>query len=812
MKKLIGLIMIIVITLSTQVFAVSFSDLNTTHWAHASITQMTNSGIINGYPDGTFKPEKNVTRAEFSKILVKALELENRTTTNFEDVATDFWGYNDIKIASNYLSAYEMNGKNYFMPNDYAVREDVAVAVVKASGFSNLGANYDVLNQFSDKNEISVNLRDYISIAVEKGLMRGNANGTFNPKGKLTRAEAAQLILNALSIKENYKEESGIDVQLKNIKYNSKTSTIDLGENWREYGIGIEYDKKTNKYVAKYRPMTQLITITEDMSNNANCFTTDENGEKSYLTIARLDDLENYVKVECENPFKNVKYNSKNGYIDFGDDFSKFVYAISYNYKIIGNETLVETTPYNLLTIDSFRKLVSNPEMSVYTNDLGAFAGPDCYVPFIVVGLRDNIMAVKVIDTRANIEKYLRTNIETITKDIKNEKGHIELKYSFSKNIREIEVYVENEETKELLIKGNGLDIESKGKDCIIKFEVEAGNLYNVVINATFLDGIKEMLTPIVQTVSVNRKMDNIITQKEQAQEPQFKIDIMSSKIVVEDFEELRDKYEYCYSDTSAGISDLYQDFKTENDLIIKNDSALYIREKETKEKYASEPFYVKKTTGKVIGISECKESFDSNGLYREIQIKDLYPNDPNYSYTSSVISSVTGKEKYYSLIDKGQTINSNNFNIAYGDIVSMFSYGLSQTIGSEDEGGYYSSYLISNIILEEKATDEPIIQIESKNKKVTSLSEVSINVNRDKIPYSKYVIWVHLREEPYSKYIKGTTLSNTDKTVADVFDELEIEMKGRGFSVDIVVQESSSFESKEYARMIKEFYWNSER
>ena len=197
MKKGFSLLIVVILLLTSVVFAKGFIDLDSTHWAYEPIVEMSEKGILNGYPDGTFLPSKSITRAEFAKILVLTLDLNGPATTNtFSDVKPDFWGYEYINIASNYLSGYKNGNEIKFLPNDAAVREDIAVAVVVAAGLQNAEYDLDTLNRFSDKEEISENLRKYIAIAVENNLMQGNANGTFRPKGKLTRAEVCKLMMN----------------------------------------------------------------------------------------------------------------------------------------------------------------------------------------------------------------------------------------------------------------------------------------------------------------------------------------------------------------------------------------------------------------------------------------------------------------------------------------------------------------------------------------------------------------------------------------------------------------------------------------
>ena len=188
---------------SSNVFAADYSDLNKKHWAYSVIMDMTSKKILSGYPDNTFMPDKTVTRAEFAKILTLTLNLNEKNNILFQDVTKEHWAYNYIEVASKYLSAYKgENNTVYFRPSDEAVREDVAVSVVMAAGLQDSSYSLSTLNKFSDKENISENLKKYVAIAVENELMKGNADGTFNPKGKLTRAEVCQLMHNSQSVLE----------------------------------------------------------------------------------------------------------------------------------------------------------------------------------------------------------------------------------------------------------------------------------------------------------------------------------------------------------------------------------------------------------------------------------------------------------------------------------------------------------------------------------------------------------------------------------------------------------------------------------
>ena len=82
--------------------AIAFPDVNSDHWAAAEIKLLSEQGVIVGYPDGTFKPDDNVTRAEFAAMAIRALNQHHTKVVqpvNFTDVTVDHWAYEDIQKA-----------------------------------------------------------------------------------------------------------------------------------------------------------------------------------------------------------------------------------------------------------------------------------------------------------------------------------------------------------------------------------------------------------------------------------------------------------------------------------------------------------------------------------------------------------------------------------------------------------------------------------------------------------------------------------------------------------------------------------------
>lgn len=178
-----------------------FLDIGSDHWAYQAICSMVDRKIISGYPDRTFKPDKEVNREEFAKIMVVALNLPIKKPDDptFIDVKENSWAFPYVETAKFYLTAFRSPQGDYFKPKEASVREDMAVALVKALDYTNEAVDESVLNVFADKDRISPKLAKYIAIAVKRGIMQGSPIDNsdlkaFKPQSTLTRAQAAVLL------------------------------------------------------------------------------------------------------------------------------------------------------------------------------------------------------------------------------------------------------------------------------------------------------------------------------------------------------------------------------------------------------------------------------------------------------------------------------------------------------------------------------------------------------------------------------------------------------------------------------------------
>ena len=173
--------------LDTYLVVKALSDIEG-HWAQNTIKQMVDKGIIKGYPDGSFGPNNNITRAEFTSLLVRAFNLESGPGKIFNDTDSH-WAKETIKTA-NYHGLVDGYSDTLFGPDDPITREQIAVMVVNAIKTE----QPDESKPFIDSAQISAWAKESVAKATTAGLITGYPDGAFKPKDNATRAEAAVVL------------------------------------------------------------------------------------------------------------------------------------------------------------------------------------------------------------------------------------------------------------------------------------------------------------------------------------------------------------------------------------------------------------------------------------------------------------------------------------------------------------------------------------------------------------------------------------------------------------------------------------------
>lgn len=156
------------------------------HWAEDNIRNFMEKGYVSGYSDGSFRPNNNITRAEFVKILNQVLGLTKSSGKVFNDTKTH-WAKHDIDIA---VTNGVCNGKSTteFKPNDAITREEAAVMI---SNYKKIADNnFDKINKYKDASKVALWAKPGVEGVIEKGYMSGYSDNTYRPKNNITRAEA----------------------------------------------------------------------------------------------------------------------------------------------------------------------------------------------------------------------------------------------------------------------------------------------------------------------------------------------------------------------------------------------------------------------------------------------------------------------------------------------------------------------------------------------------------------------------------------------------------------------------------------------
>jgi len=184
---------------------VKFNDIaKVQSWAGRQIEVMAAKGAIVGKEAGIFAPNDQVTRAEFTKMLIRALNLENGLAEQqFNDVSTNDW-FGPYVAAAAEKGIIKGRTANEFSPKATITRAEIAAmlarAIEVANGVKASEVDSSILDKFKDAGDIHASLKEGVAFAASKGLIIGN-NGKLSPKANATRAEAAVMIYRAINQK-----------------------------------------------------------------------------------------------------------------------------------------------------------------------------------------------------------------------------------------------------------------------------------------------------------------------------------------------------------------------------------------------------------------------------------------------------------------------------------------------------------------------------------------------------------------------------------------------------------------------------------
>jgi len=176
----------------------TFSDIKG-HWAESNITMLANKLVVDGVTNTTFQPDRSVTRAEFAAMLVRSLGIQNTGgSSTFKDVASNQW-YADVVATAAKLKLVDGYEDGTFRPNNQITREELSAMVVRALSYAGVNTSTEItkgqamLTKFKDSHTI-IWAKDEIAAALSLGIIDGMTSTTIEPLQQATRAQSATML------------------------------------------------------------------------------------------------------------------------------------------------------------------------------------------------------------------------------------------------------------------------------------------------------------------------------------------------------------------------------------------------------------------------------------------------------------------------------------------------------------------------------------------------------------------------------------------------------------------------------------------
>lgn len=182
----------------------TFNDISS-HWSRADVEDLASRLVVEGEGDQQFAPDRSITRAEFTAVLLRGLGLhspENDVTTAFTDVKADSWYENEVQTAVSYglISGYTDNS---FRPNSEISRAEAMTIVSRAMKLVELAQadaseTANLLGTYSDGNKVQPWAAESVASAIKQGLVQGD-DGKLMTDADVSRAQTAAIVKRLLA-------------------------------------------------------------------------------------------------------------------------------------------------------------------------------------------------------------------------------------------------------------------------------------------------------------------------------------------------------------------------------------------------------------------------------------------------------------------------------------------------------------------------------------------------------------------------------------------------------------------------------------
>ncbi|WP_318618198.1 S-layer homology domain-containing protein [Sporosarcina sp. YIM B06819] len=272
----------------TPTQAATFTDVPTTHWAYEAIDDISTRGLINGYPDGTYRLNQPVTRAQAAKIVALAINAKPSTAfkPRFQDVSPAHGSYDHIRALT---ESGIFSNEDKFQPNKPLTRAEMSKML--ALGYKITIDDNDQI-KFSDVTKQN-HYHGYITTLAELGITTTPAGGAFKPNDNVSRAQMAAFLHRTMEF-DNARTNRTIVYDKAAHMYIKNTTTVNNTDDKALKTITLVNEQRTQLSVTALTHDKELSKVAQakaqDMANN-NYFA---HSSPTYGSTSQLLDTFNY--------------------------------------------------------------------------------------------------------------------------------------------------------------------------------------------------------------------------------------------------------------------------------------------------------------------------------------------------------------------------------------------------------------------------------------------------------------------------------------------------------------------------------------
>jgi len=176
-------------------YRVLLSDVED-HWAKETIQSWIENGFVKGYPDGTFQPDRSISRGEAIALINRAFGYQEKASIHFSDLSASDWAYEEVEkaVQAGYIKGYS---DGTIGTKREVSRQEAAIIIVRLLGLSVEDEGSEV-ESFTDADDIPKWSRGAVAATAASNLMKGYGDGRFRPNSSITRAELLVVLDRAL--------------------------------------------------------------------------------------------------------------------------------------------------------------------------------------------------------------------------------------------------------------------------------------------------------------------------------------------------------------------------------------------------------------------------------------------------------------------------------------------------------------------------------------------------------------------------------------------------------------------------------------